>query len=145
MLTSSNTALDTTVHVDQLEITALVINATFDKVLGARSGVVDCVVPAGARYGSGELSMETNRLGDEASTNGTGSGDSSSNCTLEIAGCSGELEIDTASSAFTGHDTVVQSVGAVDIDLGEDTTSVVSAALDLVGASGGGSELKAIP
>jgi hypothetical protein len=117
LLASSNTALDTAIHINQLQVTALVINTALNKVLRARSGVVDCVVPAWARYSSGELSVETDRLGDETSTDGTRSGDSGSDCTLEIAGSSGELNIDTTSSAFAGHDAVVQSVGTVDIDL----------------------------
>lgn len=135
LLASSNTALDAAIHVDQLQVAALVINTALNKVLRTRGGVVDCVIPAGARYSSGELSVETNGLGDETSTDGTRSRDCSSDCTLKIAGSSGELDIDTTSSTFANHDAVVQSVGAVDIDLGENATSVVNAALDLVGAS----------
>lgn len=120
------------------------VNTAFDEVLGS-ANVQDGVVPAWARRLVGELGVLANRLGDQTSANGTRLGDDSADSTLEVAGSAGKLDVDAAVGALTGHDAVVKSVGAVDVDLGENTTGVVSTTLDLVGAAGRRCVFQSVP
>lgn len=79
--------------------------------------------------------MLANGLGDQTCADGTRLGDGSADSTLEVAGSAGKLDVNAAVGTLAGHDAVVESVGAVDVDLRENTTSVVSTTFDLVGAA----------
>jgi len=89
--------------------------------------------------------METDRLRNKASTDGAWLRNCGSDCALEVAGGAGQLNIDAASGTFTSHDAIVQSVCAVDINLREDTSSVIGTTLNLVGTAGGRSVLEGVP
>jgi len=136
--------LDSAVDIGQLEITALVVNTTLDEVLGG-ADVQDGVVPAWARRLVGELGVLADGLGDQTCADGTRLGDGSADSTLEVASGAGKLDVDAAVGTLTGHDAVVKSVGAVDVDLGENTTSVISTTLDLVSATGRRCVFQSVP
>lgn len=136
--------MDGAVDIGQLEVTALVVNTTLDEVLGG-ADVQDGVVPAWARRLVGELGVLADGLGDQTCADGTRLGDGSADSTLEVAGGAGKLDIDAAVGTLAGHDAVVKSVGAVDVDLGENTTGMVSTTLDLVGAAGRRCVLQSVP